>query len=77
MLADLRVDELAAMRLEALVGAFLVSPHQPRIARYIGGEDRGETVGLANDARWRVRKEGLQCSRRIARPTRSPPALRN
>jgi hypothetical protein len=37
MLADLRVDELAAMRLETLVGALLVRPHQPRVARHIGG----------------------------------------
>ena len=44
MLADLRVDELAAMRLEAFVRAFLVRAHQARIARHIGGEDRGETA---------------------------------
>jgi len=44
MLADLRVDELAAMRLKALVGVFLVHAHQPRVARHIGGEDRGETA---------------------------------
>jgi hypothetical protein len=45
MLVDLRLDKLAAMRLEALVCAFLVRAHQPRIARQIGGEDRGETAG--------------------------------
>ena len=45
MLADLRVDELAAMRLEAFVRAFLVRAHQARVARHIGGEDRGETAG--------------------------------
>jgi hypothetical protein len=37
MLADLRVDELAAMRLEAFVRAFLVRTHQARVARHIGG----------------------------------------
>jgi hypothetical protein len=37
MLADLRVDERAAMRLEAFVRAFLVRAHQARIARHIGG----------------------------------------
>jgi hypothetical protein len=37
MLADLRVEELAAMRLEAFVRAFLVRTHQARIARHIGG----------------------------------------
>ena len=42
---DLRVDELAAMRLEAFVRAFLIRAHQARIARHIGGEDRGETAG--------------------------------
>ena len=31
MLADLRVDELAAMRLEALVGAFLVRYYRGNI----------------------------------------------
>ena len=45
MLADLRVDEFAAMRLEALMRAFLIRAHQARIASYIGGEDRGETAG--------------------------------
>jgi len=37
MLADLRVDELAAMRLEAFVRAFLVCAHKPRVPRHIGG----------------------------------------
>ncbi len=44
MLADLRVDELAEMRLEALVRAFLVRAHQARVARHIGGEDCGEAA---------------------------------
>ena len=48
VLADLRIDQLAAMRLEAFVRAFLVRSHQPRIARHIGGEDRGETAALAH-----------------------------
>jgi hypothetical protein len=37
MLADLRVDELAAVRLEAFVRAFLVRTHQARVTRYICG----------------------------------------
>jgi len=37
VLADLRVDERAAMRLEAFVRAFLVRAHQARVARHIGG----------------------------------------
>ena len=45
MLADLRVDELVAMRLEAFVRPCLVCAHQARIARHIGGKDRGETAG--------------------------------
>jgi hypothetical protein len=48
MLRDLRIEKLAAQRFEAFERAFLVSPHQPRIPRHIGGEDRGETAGLAH-----------------------------
>ena len=48
VLGDLRIDELAAQRFEAFERAFLVRPHQPRIPRHIGGEDRGETAGLAH-----------------------------
>jgi hypothetical protein len=42
VLGDLRIDELMAQRFEAFERAFLVRPHQPRIPRHIGGEDRGE-----------------------------------
>jgi hypothetical protein len=45
MLADLRINAFDEMRLDALVRAFLVRPHQARIAHHIGGEDRGETAG--------------------------------
>jgi hypothetical protein len=45
MLADLRINQFAQMRLEALVCAFLVGAHQAGIAHHIGGEDRGETAG--------------------------------
>src|SRR5262245_10631363 len=44
MLPDLRVEELREMRLEALVRAFLIRPHQSRIPRHIRGKDRGETA---------------------------------
>ena len=44
VLGDLRIEELAAQRFEAFERAFLVRPHQPRIPRHIGGEDRGETA---------------------------------
>jgi hypothetical protein len=45
VLRDLWIDQLTEMRLQALVRAFLIRPHQARIARHIGGEDRGETAG--------------------------------
>jgi prevent-host-death family protein len=45
VLGDLRIDQLPAMRLEAFERAFLIGPHQARVARHIGGEDRGETAG--------------------------------
>src|SRR5215831_12454756 len=43
VLADLRIDQLSAMRFQAFERAFLVRSHQPRVTRDIGGEDRGET----------------------------------
>src|SRR6516164_1999035 len=48
VLLDLRIAQLAADRLQFGERAFLVRPHQPRIARNIGGEDRGEPAGLAH-----------------------------
>ncbi len=42
MLGDPRVDQLGPQRLEPHQRPFLVRPHQPRIARHIRGEDRGE-----------------------------------
>jgi hypothetical protein len=50
MLFDLRLNKLPEMRLEALVRAFLVCAHQARIARDIGGQDRGEAAGPAHMA---------------------------
>ena len=44
VLADLRIDQFAQMRLEAFVCAFLIRAHQARIADHIRGEDRGETA---------------------------------
>src|SRR5262249_33233396 len=41
----LKSEPPAPMRLEPLVRALLVRPHQSRITRHIGGEDRGETTG--------------------------------
>src|SRR6202011_1060390 len=48
MLGDLRIDELAAQRFEAFERTLFIRPHQPRIPRYIAGQDRGETPGLAH-----------------------------
>jgi hypothetical protein len=42
VLGDLRVDQLAAQRLQTRKCALFVLPHQPRIARNIGREDRRE-----------------------------------
>jgi hypothetical protein len=53
VLADLRVDKFAAVRLEAAQGAFLVRPHQTRIAGHIRSEDGCEPARdprLAQDA---------------------------
>jgi hypothetical protein len=47
---DFRIEKLMAQRFEAFERAFLVRPHQPRISRHIGGEDRGEAPGLAHSA---------------------------
>jgi len=51
VLPDLRVDQLAEMRLEVIECALLVGPHQPRVASHIGGEDCSETAfdGLFHD----------------------------
>jgi len=41
---NLRLDQSLKVHLQPLVGILLVRTHQARIARHIGGEDRGETV---------------------------------
>ncbi|HKM74376.1 MAG TPA: hypothetical protein VKG22_10745 [Stellaceae bacterium] len=38
MLADLWIDQFDEMRLEALVGAFLIGAHRARMARHFGGK---------------------------------------
>src|SRR5262249_21020371 len=48
--SDFRIDQLGAQRLEALERAFLVSLHQPRIPRHVGGEDRGKAAGGAHSS---------------------------
>src|SRR6516164_9970989 len=56
MLGDFGINELAAQRLEAFERAFLVRPHQPRIPRHIGSEDRGETAGLGHPSQPALRR---------------------
>jgi hypothetical protein len=48
VLGDLWIEEFAAQRFEAFERALLIRPHQPRIPRHIGGEDRSETAGLVH-----------------------------
>ena len=49
-LVDPKIEELAAQRFQTLERTLLIRPHQPGIPRHIGGEDRGETAGLAHSA---------------------------
>ena len=66
VLGDFRIEELAAQRLEAFERALLVRPHQPRIPRDIGGEDRGEPAGLTHSpspaAKRRPESNSSRCS---------------
>ena len=66
MLGDFRVDQLAAQRFEAFERALLVRPHQPRIPRHIGGEDRGQ---FAFDASFTCSLHGVSSA--ADDPTRS------
>jgi hypothetical protein len=45
MLVDPGIGDLAPQLIESGERALLIPFHQPRIARDIGGEDRGETAG--------------------------------
>jgi hypothetical protein len=47
-LLDLRIDEFAEMSLQAFVRPFLIRPHQPRIARDVGGKDRRQSTGRSH-----------------------------
>ena len=44
VLGDLRIDQLLEVSFEPLVRPLLVLPHQARVPRHIGGEDRGEAA---------------------------------
>ena len=41
---DLRIDQFPEVGLESFVGPFLIRPHQARVPRHIGGEDRSEAA---------------------------------
>jgi len=43
LLLDFRVDDFAAIRVEAIERTLLVGAHEARVPRRIGGEYRGET----------------------------------
>src|SRR6516164_8441531 len=66
VLFDLWVNELTEMSFEAFVRALLVRAHQPRITRYVGGEDRGKAASRGHG---RGRPPGRKCDRlTIAQP---------
>jgi hypothetical protein len=50
VLADLGVDQFPEVGLEPLVRPLFVGSHQPRVPRHVGGENCGETTGLAHVA---------------------------
>ena len=66
MLLDLGIPQLAADRLQRCERTFLVRSHQSRIARDIGGQDRGKTACLGHfpspAARRRPSSSRLRCS---------------
>src|SRR5439155_2907829 len=49
MFLDFRIEELVPQLLQRGERPLLISPHQARVAGHIGGEDRGETAGLAHN----------------------------
>ena len=44
VLGDLRLDQLPEMPLQPFVCPLLIRPHQARVARHVGGEDRGKAA---------------------------------
>jgi hypothetical protein len=49
VLLDLRIDQLAEVSLEPLVRPLLIRPHQARVPRHVGGEDRSEAADRGHD----------------------------
>jgi hypothetical protein len=66
MLGDLRLDQLPKVRLQPLVRALLIRPHQARVPGHVGGEDRGEAARLGHvvspAARRRPDRKSSRCS---------------
>src|SRR5262249_25535411 len=46
---DLWIDQLSEVSLEALVSPLLISPHQTRVTRHIGGKDGSEAADQGHD----------------------------
>src|SRR6516164_4066217 len=48
VLLDLRINQLAQMRLQAFVRLFFIGPHQPRITGDVGRKDRSKAAGCSH-----------------------------
>ena len=70
VLVDLRIEELAEMRLEPFVRA-VVGSHQPRTTRDVGRQDRCKTAGRGHG------KSNPPCSGLSNAPLYRQPACRN
>src|SRR5262249_55342258 len=71
MLADLRIHQLAQMRLEPFVRTFLIGAHQPRVAGNVSGQDRCKTAGRSHGS------SNPPCSGLSNAPIYRQPAYRN
>jgi hypothetical protein len=49
VLLDLRLNQLPEVRFEPFVCPFLIRPHQARVPRHVGSEDRGEAADRGHD----------------------------
>jgi len=69
MLPNLRIDQLAEVRLEAFVRPLLIRAHQARVPRHIGGEDRGEASDRGHGA------PSIRCLNQVYLETRMNPSI--
>jgi hypothetical protein len=51
MFLDLGIDEFPEMGFQPFVRPLLIRPHQARIPRNVGGEDRGEAADRGHASR--------------------------